>query len=61
MFRPLTVTVNPPGVHFIDCILAADVFQVDDSWQVHLLGRPVGALRMPDVDANDAVRAARAA
>jgi hypothetical protein len=59
VFRPIAVTYNPRGVHFIDHIFQADVFQIGDSWQARTLGRPVGTLAQPDVDADEGVRATR--
>jgi hypothetical protein len=59
VFRPLAVTYNPRGVHFVDHIFHAEVFQLGVSWQARPLAQPVGTLAEPDVDADDGVRAAR--
>ena len=48
VFRPLIINYNPHGVHFVDVLFGADVFQLDDgSWQVHTLDQPVGLLEPP--------------
>jgi len=49
VFRPLTITYNPHGVHFVDKLFGADVFLLDGSWQVHPFTRPVGTLTRPDL------------
>ncbi len=51
VYRPLCVNYNPRGVHFIDHLLGADVFRLEDhSWQVHPLKSAVGSLQAPDLD-----------
>jgi hypothetical protein len=50
VFRPLFINYNPHGVHFIDYLLGADVFTLDDSWQVHTLEAPVGTLEQPNLE-----------
>jgi len=52
VFRPLTIEFGPYGVHFVDKILGADVFDLDGTgnWQAHPLQTPVGALEPPDLD-----------
>jgi hypothetical protein len=44
VFRPLAVEPGIYGVHFIDMLFGADVFPLDDNWQVHPLHQPVGEL-----------------
>jgi hypothetical protein len=61
VFRPLAVNYDPYGVHFVDHLFGATVFQmVDRSWQVHLLNTPVGELGRPDLDANATWRQTKA-
>ena len=51
VFRPLCINYNPHGVHFVDQLLGADVFQLEDgSWQAHPLATPVGQLRAPELE-----------
>ncbi|RPJ49941.1 MAG: hypothetical protein EHM21_06015 [Chloroflexi bacterium] len=51
VFRPLILNYNPHGVHFIDHLLGAEVFQMEDaSWQAHPLSAPIGSLQPPDLD-----------
>lgn len=50
-FRPLVITFNPHGVHFVDSVFGADVFLLGDSWQVNPLTSPVGTLQYPDLEA----------
>jgi hypothetical protein len=53
VFRPLVVNPGPYGVHFIDRIFGAEVFELDGeagNWQAHTLSTPVGALRHPDLE-----------
>jgi hypothetical protein len=50
VFRPLCINYNPHGVHFIDYLFGADVFKLDDSWQVHMLDAPVGTLERPGLE-----------
>jgi hypothetical protein len=60
IFRPLSVTYTPRGVHFIDHIFGADVFRLESGWQTRTLSTPVGTLALPDVAADEGVRGARA-
>ena len=61
IFRPLTVTYNPYGVHFIDELLGADAFRMEDgSWQARVLRTPIGELARPDLEASGAWRQAQA-
>ena len=52
VFRPLAIEPGIYGVHFIDKLFGADVFPLDDNWQVHYLDQPVGELQPPDLDAD---------
>jgi len=50
-FRPLCINFNPHGVHFIDFLFGAEVFQLEDnSWQVRTLDSPIGYLQKPELD-----------
>ena len=60
VFRPLVINYNPHGVHFVDYLFGADVFRLDDSWQVHYLETPIGDLERPDLEANDSWQAVTA-
>ena len=52
VFRPLILNYNPHGVHFVDYLFGADVFQLEDkSWQARTLRTPIGTLQPPDLDA----------
>ncbi|MBM3237768.1 hypothetical protein FJZ31_15880 [Candidatus Poribacteria bacterium] len=58
IFRPLVINYNPHGVHFIDYLFGADVFQLEGGgWQVHYLTTPIGALEPPDIEDNDSWQA----
>lgn len=52
VFRPMVIEFGPYGVHFIDKIFGADVFDLDgtQNWQVHPLTTPIGTLEPPDLD-----------
>lgn len=51
IFRPLCINFNPHGVHFVDKLFGADVFQMEDgSWQAHPLNTPVGSLQPCDLE-----------
>ena len=49
VFRPLCLTYDPRGVHFIDRFFGAQVFLLDGNWQARTLDTPVGALEAPDL------------
>jgi len=51
VFRPLVIQFGPYGVHFIDRILGAHVYELREpgNWQVACLDTPVGGLRPPDL------------
>jgi len=51
VFRPLCITFNPRGVHHVDNLFGADVFELEkDNWQVRPLPSPVGRLQLCDLD-----------
>ena len=50
VFRPLTVTFNPYGVHFVDSLFGAQTFLLQGGWQVHTLTSPVGTLEAPNLE-----------
>lgn len=66
VFRPGITGVGLHGVHFLDTLLGAGVYDLDGTgnWQVRTLDRPVGGLRPPDLATHPlwatARRAARA-
>jgi len=54
VFRPLVVEAGLYGVHFIDRILGAEVYDLGGgNWQVRCLETPIGELRPPDLDADE--------
>lgn len=59
VFRPLALECDIYGVHFVDKIFGADVFDLDGSWQVRLLKQSVGNLASPDLDRNATWRKAQ--
>ena len=62
VFRPLSVDSGLYGVHFVDRIFGADVYELDGesgNWQARPLESPVGSLERPDLDANPTWTAAR--
>ena len=61
VFRPLVINYNPHGVHFIDYLFGAEVFQLEGGgWQVRYLESPIGELEYPDLESNDSWRAVTA-
>ena len=51
VLRPLCLMVNPRGVHCIDHLFGADVFELtEDNWQSHPLPTPIGELQPVDLD-----------
>ena len=63
IFRPVLVGSALHGVHFVDKIFGADVYELDgrkDNWQVRYLTSAVGTLERPDLDANATWAAAKA-
>jgi len=55
IFRPLVIEAWQYGVHFVDKILGADVYDLDGTgnWQAHYLTTPVGELQSVDLDSNE--------
>lgn len=63
IFRPILVGSALHGVHFVDKIFGADVYELDgrkDNWQVRYLTSSVGTLERPDLEANSPWAAAKA-
>jgi len=61
-FRPLSVNAALHGVHFVDKIFGAEVFELDGekgNWQAKHLSSAVGKLKRPDLDTNPTWTAAR--
>jgi len=51
VLRPLCLMVNPRGVHFIDHLFGADVFELTEgNWQSRPLPTPIGQLQPVDLD-----------
>ena len=50
-FRPLSLAWGAYGVHFIDHLFGAEVFELEGGWQARNLEAPVGALERPDLEA----------
>jgi hypothetical protein len=61
VFRPLVIEFGPYGVHFIDRMFGAEVFDLDGTpnWQVRCLDTPVGTLTPPDLTTDPTWRLAR--
>jgi len=62
VFRPLSVRAALHGVHFVDKIFGANVFELDgekDNWQTEYLTSSVGSLERPDLATNPTWAAAR--
>jgi len=53
VFRPLVLEFGPYGVHFVDRIFGARVYHQDGQWWSEPLGRPVGELQPPDLEADE--------
>ncbi len=54
VFRPLCVEYGPYGVHYVDRMFGANVYQGSEGqWWVDCLDAPVGGLRMPDLEADE--------
>jgi len=63
VFRPIAVGSALHGVHFVDKIFGAHVYELDDvknNWQVTYLASGVGTLDRPDLDSNPTWAAAKA-
>ena len=57
VFRPLGINPWPYGVHLIDKLFGADVFELDGeagNWQVNPLPPEFGKLHLPDIDSHPA-------
>lgn len=55
VFRPLCVNPWPYGVHFVDTLFGARVYELDgekNNWQAEYLRCPVGQLEDPDLQAH---------
>jgi len=62
VFRPLCVDSGLHGVHFVDKILGAEVYELDGeegNWQAKYLASAVGSLKRPDLASNPTWTAAR--
>lgn len=54
VFRPLVVEFKIYGVHFVDRVFGAHVYELDtNNWQVIPLDKPVGSLEPPELESND--------
>lgn len=61
VFRPVVVEFPAYGVHFVDRLFGAEVFELDGAWQVRRLDRQVGRLEPPDLESDPTVSLARRA
>ncbi len=62
VFRPLVIDFGPYGVHFVDRMFGAHVYELaPNNWQVKPLDRPIGRLEAPDMDEDDTWALARRA
>lgn len=52
-FAPVCVEYPIYGVHFIDRIFGAEVYQDSGQWYNHYLTTPIGSLQMPDLDQDE--------
>lgn len=60
VFRPLTFDFGPYGVHLIDRMFGAHVFELGPgNWQAHTLTSRTGELRPPDLGSDDTWRLAQ--
>lgn len=57
-FRPLCLEFGFYGVHFVDRIFGARVYQTAGQWWSDPLNQPVGRLIHPDLDADETVQQA---
>ncbi len=55
VLRPLCMIFNPRGVHHVDHMFGADVFDLDDqdNWQCRTLDTPVGELPTVDLETDE--------
>jgi len=51
-FRPLCVECGIYGVHFVDKLLGAHVYEDHGQWQADALSTPIGELTYPDLENN---------
>ena len=60
-FRPLVIEFGPYGVHFIDRMFGAQVFDLDGTrnWQTHYVNMTVGELNPPDLERDETWALAR--
>lgn len=62
VFRPLSISPWPFGVHFVDTLFEARVYELADereNWQSDYLRTPVGRLAAPDLTAQPAFKLAQ--
>lgn len=61
VFRPLVIQSAPYGVHFVDRMFGAHVYELREknNWQVVSLDQPIGRLQPPDLDADETWALAR--
>ena len=52
-FSPVCVEYPIYGVHFIDRILGAHVFEKKDQWNADYLTTPIGSLEYPDLESDE--------
>ncbi len=57
--RLLCVEYGYYGVHFVDKILGAEVYLLDNAWQSKYLTTPIGTLEMPNFETNPTVLLAK--
>ncbi len=54
VFRPLVIDFGPYGVHYVDRMFGAHVYELaPNNWQVKPLDQPIGNLAPPDPDTDD--------
>ncbi|MBP6964547.1 MAG: hypothetical protein KBC96_09080 [Armatimonadetes bacterium] len=62
VFRPPVIGFGPYGVHFVDRMFGAHVYELhENNWQVRPLDQPIGMLATPDMDGDDTWALARRA
>lgn len=63
VFRPLVIEYGRYGVHFIDSMFGARVYDLtgNGNWQAEPLDRPVGSLETPDLERDETWALARRA
>jgi hypothetical protein len=50
VFRPLVIEYGPYGVHFVDKIFGANVYNYENQWWSDYLTSPIGNLNLPNLD-----------